>query len=121
MKIVSEIVGVSSFICFQEIVENNYPDISAVRFEWLHDKGEVECSSSHLIIYIFDIRKQMNSQSAILSFSFKDDLLNLLFPVERNGVKKGMAVVNGTSAWQHIVAEEPSLKHLGPAGKLRRC
>ena len=73
MKVFSEIIIVLPFVSLKIIVENNYSDISVVGLERLHNKGKAERTSDHLIVYVFNIGKEMNSQAAVLAFSFENE------------------------------------------------
>jgi len=121
VKVFSEIIIVPPFVGFQVIVEDNHFDISTVRLEWLYNEGRAERSSDHLIVYVFNIRKEMNSQTAIFTFPFENDPGDFLFLIKGDGFKEGLSIIYCAGTGQHIVAEQPCLEDFRAARQLCRC
>ncbi len=81
VKIIAEVILVFSFIGLVVIIKDNDPHVSAVGLEWLDNKRVVKSSARRHVENVFNIGKEMDTQSAVFSFTFENDFADVLFPV----------------------------------------
>lgn len=118
MEIVAEIVRVCALVGLAVVSEDDDPDVAALGHKGLQDKGVGDDIVCGLGVDIFDISKEMDTESSIFTIVFKDHLSYGMASVEGDAVQEPMDVIDDGAMWNHEWGKKPGLEGFGTTGKL---